>query len=421
MPHSLPGWLAFIEGKHPHTIALGLERVKVVSRMLKQAKVCPVILVGGTNGKGSICAMLERILLCAGYRVAVYSSPHILRYNERVRVNGAAVSDSDLCRGFALVEAARAEVPLTYFEYGTLAAWEVFSESNPDVIILEVGLGGRLDAVNIYEPDCAVVSTVDLDHMDFLGKDREKIGYEKAGIYRSGKPAVCGDLMPPSTLLQHVESIGAELKLMGRDFGFVRQEQQWQFWSWVGKRSGLAHPALRGSIQMNNASIVLATLDAMREMLPVAMQDVRRGLMEVKLPGRFQVIPGKPAVVLDVAHNPQAATVLARSLGDMAFHPNTWAVFGIMADKDMPNVIRAIKSRVSRWLVCGLENPRAASAEMLEKLLIDEGITDPILKFPAASQAFTHALEAAGEDDRILVFGSFFTVADVMPALASKV
>ena len=354
MPDSLSGWLTHIEGQHRQPIALGLERIDTVRRALGQTKICPIITVGGTNGKGSVCAMLESILLCAGYRVGLYTSPHFLDYNERVRVNGHPVSDVDLCKSFAAVETARGETALTYFEFGTLAAWEIFVGHMLDVLILEVGLGGRLDAVNLYDADCALVTTVDLDHMNFLGSDREQIGFEKAGIFRNGKPAICGDANPPARLVDHAHAIGADLKLIGRDYGCVRQEQQWQFWSWRGKRSGLAHPALRGSFQMSNASTALAALDALRDQLPVAMQDVRRGLMEVELPGRFQIVPGKPAVVLDVAHNPQAAAMLAQNLGNMAYHPETWAIFGIMADKDIAAVIRAVKSRVSRWLVCAL-------------------------------------------------------------------
>jgi len=419
MPDSLSGWLAYIEGQHAQSIALGLDRVDLVRCALGQTRICPLITVGGTNGKGSVCAMLESILLCAGYRVGLYTSPHFLDYNERVRVNGRPASDDDLCRGFAEVEAARGAIPLTYFEFGTLAAWQVFAQARLDVIILEVGLGGRLDAVNVYEPDCAVVTAVALDHLDYLGSDREQIGFEKAGIFRGGKPAICGDPNPPSTLLAHASAIGARLKVIGLDYGFIRQERQWQFWSGLGKRSGLAHPALRGDIQLSNASTALATLDALRDVLPVAMQDIRRGMMEVELPGRFQLIPGKPTLVLDVAHNPQAAGVLAQNLGNMAFYPETWAIFGIMADKDIAGVIRAIKPRVTHWLVCTLPGSRAATAAQIVERLRQEGIAGPIREYSSAAEAFAYARVAAGEDDRILAFGSFLTVADVMRVLAS--
>ncbi len=421
---TLDDWLAFVERQHAKPIALGLDRVRSVSRALDQRQTCPVILVGGTNGKGSTCAMLERILLAAGYRVGLYTSPHLIRYNERVRIDGRAVGDDALCRGFERVEAARqsekvshGDTPLTYFEFGTLCAWEVFAAQALDAIILEVGLGGRLDATNLYDPDVAIVTGVDLDHMDYLGPTREDIGFEKAGIFRASRPAVCGDADPPRRLLDHARAIGADLQLIGRDFGFERQEGQWQYWGRSGKRSGLAFPALRGNRQLDNASCVLAALDQLRERLPVAMQDIRRGLSEVELPGRFQVLPGRPAVVLDVAHNPQAARVLADNLGDMAFHPQTWAVFGMLRDKDVAGVVSALRHRVDRWLPATLEGPRAATADELAAILTASGVTGPLPTFPSVTAAFSCAREQAGEDDRILAFGSFLTVADVLRAL----
>ena len=424
MAKSLSDWLRHIESQHSEQIVLTLDRVNAVRIALCQATSCPVIVIGGTNGKGSVCAMLESVLLSAGYRVGLYTSPHFLRYNERVRINGVPANDEALCNAFESVEGGRDDIPLTYFEFGTLAAWEVFSAASLDVIILEVGLGGRLDAVNIYDPDCAVVTTVDMDHMDFLGSDRQQIGFEKAGIFRSGKPAIFGDVDPPKSLIDYSVQIGADLKLLNRDFGFILQEQQWRYWGWRCKRSGLAHPALRGSVQLKNASIVLAVLDCFANSLPVAMQDVRRGLMAVELPGRFQLVPGRPAIILDVSHNPQAVAILAQNMSNMAFYPETWAVFGIMADKDIAGVIRAIKDRVTRWLVCTLKGNRAADAAKLAKLLREEGITDPIYEFISARDAFNYALSAANENDRILAFGSFLTVAEAMqvlaPAIASR-
>jgi dihydrofolate synthase/folylpolyglutamate synthase len=415
----LADWLAHIERQHAQPIALGLDRVREVSQRLNQRQACPVILVGGTNGKGSTCAMLERILLCAGYRVGLYTSPHLVEYNERVRVDGRPVDDAALCEGFARVEAARGDVPLTYFEYGTLAAWEVFATQPLDAVILEVGLGGRLDATNIYDPDVAIVTGVDLDHMDYLGATREAIGFEKAGIFRAGKPAICGDANPPASLVEHCRSAGADLQLIGRDFGYERQEGQWQYWGRSGNRSGLAWPALRGAIQLANASCALAALDALRDTLPVAMQDIRRGLLEVELPGRFQVLPGRPTLVLDVAHNPQAARVLAGNLGGKAFHPTTWAVFGMLRDKDISGVIEAVKARVDVWLPCTLEGPRAASADFLAEALAAAGCKVGG-RYPTPAAALRRAQAGAGNDDRILAFGSFLTVAEVLRARAPK-
>ncbi|MBK7022675.1 MAG: bifunctional tetrahydrofolate synthase/dihydrofolate synthase [Sulfuritalea sp.] len=422
----LDAWLAHLEALHPRGsagIELGLERVAAISSRLDQRETCPVILVAGTNGKGSTCAMLERILRAAGYRTGLYTSPHLLRYNERVRINGVAVDDTALCAAFARVEQARRGLALTYFEFGTLAAWEAFAAADLDVVILEVGLGGRLDATNIYRPDCAIVTGIDLDHMDYLGPDRESIGREKAGIFRAGIPAICGDPQPPQSLLAHAAQIGAGLQVIGRDFGYQRQEQQWLYWGraagetgGVMRRGGLAFPALRGERQLANATSALAALDTLSRDLPVAMKDIRQGLIEVELPGRFQVLPGRPAVVLDVAHNPQAARVLASNLGDMGFHRNTWAVFGMLADKDVDGVIDAMRDKVTHWLPCTLEGRRAAGADFLAARLAARGLTVAgCFASPGAALAF--ARENAGEDDRILAFGSFLTVAAALQVL----
>ena len=431
---TLDGWLAHLEALHPRGsagIELGLERVAAVKVRLGQRETCPVVLVGGTNGKGSTCAMLERILLAAGYRVGLYTSPHLLRYNERVRINAVAVDDASLCAAFARVEQARGDAALTYFEFGTLAAWEVFASADLDAVILEVGLGGRLDATNAYEPDCTVVTGVDLDHMDFLGADRAAIGREKAGIFRTGVPAICGDPEPPQSLIDHARAIGAGLQILGRDFGYLRQEQQWLYWgrpvvhsdrqgqAETVRRGGLAFPALRGERQLANAACALAALDALHQRLPVAMKDIRRGLVEVELAGRFQVLPGHPLVVLDVAHNPQAARALSANLGDMGFHRNTWAVFGMLADKDIDGVIDALRDRVTHWLPCALEGCRAASAGFLAARLQARGM-QLAGEFASPAAALAHAQEKADEDDRILAFGSFLTVAAAMRVLGRR-
>jgi dihydrofolate synthase/folylpolyglutamate synthase len=417
-PGGLDAWLAHLEALHPRGsagIELGLERVAAVKARLGQRETCPVILVAGTNGKGSTCAMLERILLAAGYRTGLYTSPHLLRYNERVRVNGVAADDASLCGAFARVEEMRGDDALTYFEFGTLAAWEAFAAAHLDVIILEVGLGGRLDATNAYQPACTIITGIDLDHMEFLGPDRESIGREKAGIFRTGVPAVCGDPQPPQSLTEHAAAIGAELRLLGRDFGYLRQEQQWLYWTGAVRRGGLAFPALRGERQLSNAACALAALDALHDILPVAMKDIRRGLIEVELVGRFQVLPGRPTVVLDVAHNPQAARVLAANLGNMGFHRQTWAVIGMLADKDIDGMIDAIGERVTHWLPCTLEGRRAASADFLAARLEARGMV-VVGRFASPAAALICAQEKAGEDDRILAFGSFLTVAAALQA-----
>lgn len=419
MPEDLAGWLAHIEALHPRGsagIELGLDRVAELKARLGQTEFCPIFLVGGTNGKGSTCAMLEGILRVAGYRVGLYTSPHLLEYNERVRVDGLAATDGQLCAAFARVERARGGVSLTYFEFGTLAAWEVFAAAAPDAIILEVGLGGRLDATNVYHPACSIVTGIDLDHMEFLGPDREAIGREKAGIFRPGVPAICGDPRPPQSLIDAAGTGGVPLQLLGRDYGFLRQEGQWLFWNGSQRRGGLAFPALRGDHQLANASTVMSALDALRDRLPVAMQDIRRGLGEVELAGRFQVLPGRPTVVLDVAHNPQAACVLAANLGNMAFHRATWAVFGMLGDKDVDGVIEALRERVTHWLPCTLEGRRAASADSLARGLRERGL-NVAGEFETPEKALAWAQENAGQDDRILAFGSFLTVAAALRSL----
>ncbi len=415
---NLSDWLDYLESLHPRGqagIELGLERVRRVSETLRQKPFCPVITVGGTNGKGSTCALLESILLAAGYHVGVYASPHLLSYNERVRIDGKAAEDAAFCDAFARVAAARGEVPLTYFEFGTLAAWEMFAAARPDVIVLEVGLGGRLDATNVYDADCAIVTSVALDHMEYLGPTRDAIGREKAGICRPGRPLICGDADPPPGLVEACRVASAEFRCLGRDFGYERQEHQWRFWNRTGRSlGGLAHPALRGASQLGNASCAIAALDALHDRLPVSAQDIRRGLADVALPGRCQVLPGRPQIVLDVAHNPAAAEELAHNLGTMGYARRTWAIFGCMADKDTTGVVAALHPRVECWLTCDLPGPRAATAAQLAEIVAQVTGTGAWPTFASPGAAFRHAQENAGPDDRILVFGSFLTVAGVM-------
>jgi len=429
---TLPQWLEYIESLHPKAIAMGLERVALVRDVMLKAMQgtqsnAPVITVGGTNGKGSTCAMLESILMAAGYRTGLYTSPHLLRYNERVRVNGQEISDEALCRAFEQVEAARIvaagtgkAVELTYFEFGTLAAWEVFAHAGLDAVILEVGLGGRLDAVNIFDADVAIVTSIDMDHMDYLGDTREAIGGEKAGIFRSGRTAIVADPVPPASVVARAREVGAELQLIGRDFGYQGDRQQWRFWGRKGRRPTLAYPALRGANQLLNASAALAALDSLRERLPVGMNHIRLGLATVELPGRFQVVPGRPSVILDVGHNPHAAAVLSENLSNMGFFPDTHAVFGMLADKDIRGVCAALRGRISTWHVAPLPGPRGTSAEMLEKAVAESGAGGVIMRHESPRDAYAAARRLASENDRIVVFGSFLTVADVMEAIQTE-
>jgi len=410
-PRSLADWLAFIERQHPQSIALGLERVAEVYAKLKITAAGPVITVGGTNGKGSTCAMLEAILQAAGYKVGLYTSPHIARYSERVRIAGAEASDEALAQAFAAVEAARGEVPLTYFEFGTLAALLLFSQGSLDAWILEVGLGGRLDAVNVVDADCAVLTSIGIDHVEFLGDTRAAIGREKAGIFRPGTPAVISEPNIPESVIEEIRKIRAKPLLLGRDFGYRSQGTQWSYWGPGGKRAGLAHPALRGAMQLRNAAAAMTALDALRERIPVAMQDVRRGLAEVSLPGRFQVLPGRPQVILDVAHNPEAAAVLAHNLGDSGFAPETIGVLGMLRDKDIAGVVRAVAPRITRWHLATLDGPRGMDSNSLSGIFSELKIKEPVTRHPSVSAALAAAKSEAGENDKIVVFGSFHTVA----------
>lgn len=410
---TLSGWLAHLERLHPKTMELGLDRVNAVRARLGLTPDFPVITVGGTNGKGSTCAMLEAILSEAGYNTGLYTSPHLLRYNERVRIARQEASDEALCRAFAAVEAARGDISLSYFEFGTLAAVWLFQQEAVDAAILEVGLGGRLDAVNAFDADCAIVTSVDLDHMDYLGPDREAIGGEKAGIFRAGGPAVCADPDPPNSLLRHAETIGAVLKRAGHDYQASSSSAQWLLRSADGRHLSLPYPALRGAFQIDNAAAAITALWALADNLPVAPDDIRRGLLEARVPGRFQVLARTPSVILDVAHNPHAARALAANLRNMACGGRTIAVFAMLADKDIAGVIEALRGGIDIWLVAGITHERGAGATELERRLGEAGIVS-VRSFPGIAEAYRHACQIAGENDRIAAFGSFHTVAEVM-------
>ena len=426
---TLAQWLDHCERLHPREIELGLERVRTVAQRMHLRFDCPVITVAGTNGKGSTCAMLESILRQAGYRTGVYSSPHLVHFEERLRLDGTPVDAAPLVAAFAAVEAARLRdvpVSLSYFEFSTLAIFEVMRQSALDVAILEVGLGGRLDAVNIVDADCAVITSIDLDHTALLGPDRESIGREKAGIIRTGRPVVVSDPVPPQSVLDRAREVGADLWRMGVDFNFSGDQQQWG-WAGRGRRySGLAYPALRGANQLLNASGVLAALTALRERLPVPAQAVRTGLALVELPGRFQIVPGQPTLVLDVAHNPHSVAALAANLDAMGFYPTTHAVFGAMADKDLAPMLAKVGPIVDRWYFTDLPTPRAAAAADLQSAWQAQNKRHDAASSCHAdvSQALAAAVAAADPADRIVVFGSFFTVAGVLqqgvPRLQAK-
>lgn len=422
---SLSTWLSYLESIHPRSIELGLERIREVAERMGLLQPSALsIIVGGTNGKGSTCAMLEALYLAAGYRVGLSTSPHLIDFNERARVNGEIATDAVLVSHFERVEAARGTIPLTYFEFSTLAILSLFAVSNLDVMILEVGLGGRLDAVNIIDADCAIITSVDVDHTEWLGADRETIGLEKAHIYRPGRPAICADPVPPQSLIDHAQQIGADLWRFGHDFNYAGDRQQWNYGGRQSRRNALAYPALRGANQLLNASGALAVVEALSDRLPVPQQAVRLGLLKVELPGRFQILPGQPTVILDVAHNPHAAAVLANNLGNMGFYPYTHAVFGMLDDKDIAQVIDKMKGVIDHWHCATLDGPRGASAESLQQSLSAAGVVtskdSSISTHANVAEAYLAATEQATESDRIVVFGSFHTVAGVLLHLRSR-
>jgi len=417
---SLADWLAHCERLHPKSIDMGLDRVKAVAGRMGLKFDCPVITVAGTNGKGSTCAMLEAILMEAGYRTGVYTSPHLVDFEERCRVRGDIVNATDLIANFERVESARCqngdEISLTYFEFTTLAIMQLLADARLDVVILEVGLGGRLDAVNILDADCAVITSIDLDHMALLGNDRESIGFEKAGIMRAGRPVVVSDPVPPQSVLDHAAALGADLWRFGHDFNFSGDKLQWS-WAGRGRRyAGLAYPALRGANQLVNASGVLAALTALRDRLPVTAQSVRNGLSLVELPGRFQIIPGQPTLVLDVAHNPHSVAALTENLDAMGFYPCTHAIFGAMADKDVAPMLARVGPLIDKWYFTDLPTPRAATGEALRAAWqagnTRSDATANAYKSPES--ALEAAVNAAKPADRIVVFGSFYTVGGIL-------
>ncbi|WP_243480051.1 bifunctional tetrahydrofolate synthase/dihydrofolate synthase [Orrella daihaiensis] len=407
---------------------MGLERIRRVADRLPIQSNAVKFVVAGTNGKGSTCAMLEAILLASGWRVGMYTSPHLIDFNERARINGQTVSDADLIEAFKLVEAAREGVSLTYFEFTTLAILLLFAKQPLDAWVLEVGLGGRLDAVNIVDADCAIVTSIDLDHQAWLGETREAIGWEKAHVFRANRPAICADPAPVQTLIDYATEIGADLWLFGRDFNYSGDRQQWGFAGRHARRNALAYPALRGANQLLNAAGALAALESVRDRIPVTQQAVRQGLIQAALPGRFQILPGQPVVILDVAHNPHAAAVLEKNLGNMGYHPYTYAVFGIMADKDVDSVIGHLAKRIDRWYCVDLPGSRALPGQELANKVREVTSTHrtpedgsvEIEVYGSASEAFDIVRQKANPDDRIVVFGSFLTVAGVLEHLGRR-
>jgi dihydrofolate synthase/folylpolyglutamate synthase len=439
----LTAWLSYIESLHPKSIAMGLDRVQLMIARLQLHPAFPIIAVAGTNGKGSTCAMLEQIYLQAGYHVGCYSSPHLLRYNERVRVDGMEVNDESLCAAFSAVDVARLDesnlvIPLTYFEVGTLAAMWHFMQTGVDIAILEVGLGGRLDAVNAFEPNCSIVTSIDLDHQEFLGNTCESIGFEKAGVFRPSIPAICGDINPPASLIAYAHKINADLKCIHQDFDYTSHQSSWQYQVHGNVIHTLPLPALQGSYQLNNAACAITAVESLQSKLPVETEKIADAMRDVKLAGRFQTVVKSPSekqspwVILDVAHNPHAAKALAENLRAAKLQRNkagsgkTFAVFAMLADKDITGVIDAVHTEIDAWYIANIEHTRGALAADLAETIKNVTPNAIVQVFDRADNAYLRAcidIEACidvNENDKIVVFGSFFTVSTVMQLLSNQ-
>lgn len=408
-------WLSWIASVHISDIALGLDRIRAVGQQLGVlSPSCPTIIVGGTNGKGSTVAGLEAIYLAAGYHVGAFTTPYLFQYNEQVRIDGQSVSDDLFCQAFAKIEDARGDIPLTMFEFGTLAALIIFQEAALDVWILEVGLGGRLDGVNIIDADVAMVTSIGIDHVEWLGDTREAIAFEKAGIFRKGMFAVCGDVDVPKTLSDHAEQIGAIFYTQGRDFNYQEDEKAWS-WSFEDVYYSNLPPCL---LALQNMSTVLMGITLLQKRLPVERAAIDQGLSSVRLPGRIQVIEGPVTTIFDVSHNPAAVAFLAKRLDRMAHQGKTYAVFSMLADKDISESIKGMKNKIDAWYVAPLGVKRGASEERL-RAAFEAVKIDQVMMCASIKEAYEAAMMKAQVGDRVIIFGSFYTIAGVtaLPSL----
>jgi dihydrofolate synthase/folylpolyglutamate synthase len=409
---TLAAWLDWQATLHPKAIDMGLDRVRQVWQALGDRRFdCPILTIAGTNGKGSSVAFAEAILQAGGYRTGCYTSPHLVRYNERIRIDQREVDDAALCRAFDAIDHARGDIALTYFEFGTLAALLLFADAGLDALVLEVGLGGRLDAVNLIDPSVALITSIGLDHQNWLGDDLEQIGAEKAGILRASRPAVYSGRDMPASIAARAEALGAELKVAGVDYRVAQRAEGWELISPEQVRRALPMPALRGPRQVENAAGVLVALDTLSEVLPLDQRAVRIGLLSARLPGRFEVRPGQPTWVLDVAHNPQSAEVLDGLLGELFVPGRRVAVFGALNDKDVAGIAAAVAKRFDAWYLVDLSaQPRGLSATALVEALGELVDESSCTTAGAPHDAFERAAVQAGPDGMVVVFGSFLTV-----------
>jgi dihydrofolate synthase/folylpolyglutamate synthase len=413
--NSLKGWLDWQESLHPLAIDLGLERAaRVYNALNPDCLKPPTISVAGTNGKGSCIAYLEAIYRAQGYRVGAYSSPHILKYNERIKIDGKPVADELICEAFARIESVRGNISLSYFEFGTLAALDIFRRSGLDIQLLEVGLGGRLDAVNIIDPDVALISSIGIDHVDWLGATREAIGQEKAGIFRADTPAIIGDCDPPKSLLQSAIDKNARLYCIDKDFGYKRQTTTWDWFTGVRQISHIPEPGLKGEHQYRNASAVILAVQVLAKSLPVSDASIRTGLKNTRLLGRFQLINDKIPVLLDVGHNPEAVKTLVDYLNMTFPGKKIHAVFSMMKDKDIAGVLEIMNPVVYDWFFAPLANPRSATEALMREIFSQSPVTRVSFGFTGFAEAFNAAKNQSMENDLLLVFGSFFLVSDCL-------
>jgi dihydrofolate synthase/folylpolyglutamate synthase len=411
MYKNLHDWLCYIEQRYICRIDLGLERIRKVAVKLKITSFsCPIVVVAGTNGKGSCVAYLESILSAAGYKVGSYTSPHLLHFNERVHINGKEIDDWNLCNAFTVIDKVCKDAQLTYFEFVTLAALYIFKLNSLDILLLEIGLGGRLDAVNIIDADIAVITTVAIDHIEYLGNDRELVGYEKAGIVRDSKPVVCGDFKPPESVIQRAKFLKAPLYCLGREFGYsITNDSSWRWYSGNTKLNNLPLP----SLSLQSAATSLMVIILLQPWLSITKKAIISGLKNVFLPGRFQCLSNERSIILDVAHNPEAAAFLAIQIASIPCEGHTLAVVGMLKDKDILGTLQPMTHLINAWYFGDLNVPRGAKAEHLEKYLRDLS-KQQCYTYKSISEAYNQAVANCTKKDRILVFGSFYTVAEVL-------
>jgi dihydrofolate synthase / folylpolyglutamate synthase len=412
-PTTLQEWLAYIEALHPKSIAMGLDRVSIVAKRLGLTPTFKIITVAGTNGKGSTCAMLTQIYTDAGYHVGTYTSPHLIHYHERVKINAQPVTDDTLCNAFLAVENARADIELTYFEIATLAAVWHFMQAKVDIAILEVGMGGRLDAVNLFDADCAIVTNIDLDHMEYLGDTRELIGAEKAGVYRQHQISICGDLTPPQSLLAYAQKIGTTLKVINTDYRISFENGRWIYQDAEGQLI-LPTLALVGEFQIQNAASVIYAVRALGAKMPVASELMLDALANVQLMGRFQFLQRNPDVIVDVAHNPHAARSLKENIEQMQVSGRVVVVFSMLVDKDIASVVDILRGSIDEWHIAPIDHPRAAPIAKIMAMLAEQGVTQPIYSYATLEMAMQAACKKIAKNDKIIAFGSFFTVASIL-------